>query len=153
MRWAQRRYKPGLTASGASQSWGRWRGLTHRHQVSEGLQHHVVVLSPLCWVQQPPLLRAEVHSHVQEGHWILQRHTRVSAGSSESLVGTQERLAGTFQQSSLCWHSPALGVYWETLPGACKRSSECVLMKPESGAQTGVPSQGLQVPQTASFSP
>ena len=108
-----------------------------------------MVLSPLRWVQQPPLLCAEVHGHVQEGHRILQRHTCVSGGRSESLVGTEERLGGTFQQSSLCWCPPALEVYWETLPGARKRSNECVLRKPESGAQAGVPSQEIQVPQTA----
>lgn len=71
---------------------GSVEGLTHRDQVSKGLQHHVVVLSPLCQVQQPPLLPAEVHSHVQEGHWFLQCHTPcISAEGSGSPCWGQKR--------------------------------------------------------------
>lgn len=49
------------------------RGLTQRHQVPIGLQHHIPVEAPLSRAQTAPLLPGKEHGHVLEGHLTLER--------------------------------------------------------------------------------
>ena len=47
--------------------------LTHWDQIPEVLQHHILVQLLLGRVQQPELLLREGHSHIREGHCLLQQ--------------------------------------------------------------------------------
>lgn len=113
-------------------------GLTHGDQVSQGLQHHVVVLGPLRRLQQPPLLPAEVHGHVQEGHGFLQCHT-----SCPSQRG-RESLVGTLQQSPLCWGCPGFGGLLAGTGWGLKETQRLILTRPAARAQAGGRAPTLQ---------
>lgn len=93
-----------------------------------------MVLGPLCWVQQPPLFPAEIHSHVQKGHWFLQCHTMLRR-VRELSKGTEDRLATTFGQLVVLGYLCFGGVL-ETLTGAI-RGPMGLFSQNKSVAQSG----------------
>ena len=73
-------------------TWQSWGGLTQRHQEPADLHHHLLVQGPLGWVQLPPLLLGEGHSHITEGHRYLVSQTEEIELALELLDWISHRL-------------------------------------------------------------
>ena len=76
--------------------------LTHWDQVPEVLHHHILVQLPLGRVQQPQLLLCEGHSHVLEGHCLLQQ-TILAQSYSQCPMEERQHQEGEEEDKKSLW--------------------------------------------------
>ena len=123
--------------------------LTHWDQIPEVLQHHILVQLLLGRVQQPQLLLREGHSHIREGHCLLQQtisaqsynQCPVEEGQSQEEEVDDEKI---FWLLWKCVDFPVPLLLSNTIHWLSSASSEVWLWKRKDGWHVSSDSEGLQ---------